>query len=86
MRSICLKLLAFLTQVELAIQGGRRRADVARVGIEPKNSREKVEAACLTELRALAKKIGIVVFFFLSNQRNFFCNSSNLFQRQEDVY
>ncbi|GFN80529.1 Bloom syndrome protein homolog [Plakobranchus ocellatus] len=44
-------------KVELAIQGGRRRADVAKVGSEPKNSREKVEAECLIELRKLARKI-----------------------------
>ncbi|RUS80873.1 hypothetical protein EGW08_011344, partial [Elysia chlorotica] len=44
-------------KVELAIQGGRKRADVAKVGTEPQNSREKIEAACLAELRALAKKI-----------------------------
>ncbi|XP_059159362.1 recQ-like DNA helicase BLM isoform X2 [Physella acuta] len=44
-------------KVEIAIQGGRRRMDVAKVGSEPKNSREKLEMECLTELRAKAKEI-----------------------------
>ncbi|XP_005098478.1 Bloom syndrome protein homolog isoform X2 [Aplysia californica] len=44
-------------KIELPIQGKRKRADAVKIGTEPKNSREKIEQDCLTELRALAKTI-----------------------------
>ncbi|XP_055892664.1 recQ-like DNA helicase BLM [Biomphalaria glabrata] len=44
-------------KVELPIQGNRKRSDVAKVGSEPKNSREKLEMECLSELRTKAKEI-----------------------------
>ncbi|CAG5118509.1 unnamed protein product, partial [Candidula unifasciata] len=44
-------------KVELPIQGGKKRSDVAKVGTEPKNNREKIELECLAELRVMAKTI-----------------------------
>ena len=54
-------------KVELPFQGKNKGPSLVKVGSEPGNSREKLEADCAAELKALAKTIGLNVsnsFFF----------------------
>ena len=55
-----LTVLKFVTfeQVELQVQGGRKRTEVAKIGKEPVSQRENAIEDCLNELLEMAKTIG----------------------------
>ena len=45
-------------QIEMAVQGGRKRSEVSRIGQEPQTSRQQLVEDCYKELVTLAKTIG----------------------------
>ena len=53
-----LKLSLMCRQVELQVQGGRKRTEVAKIGKEPVSQRENAIEDCLNELLEMAKTIG----------------------------
>ena len=45
-------------QIEMAVQGGRKRSEASRIGQEPQTNRQQLVEDCYKELVTLAKTIG----------------------------